>query len=340
MNFQVPYRVNQIDLNKITYSKIKNIDKKRIIYIKYNDKNNQNQLVFQPPTLLTLYKPIKITDEYHEIEFPFITHESNKASKFIDFLEKLDDKIIQDAKINSKAWFSDITNTDKLKYKRTIKESEVHNTGIIKIKIIKNVDFETILLNEQKKKIYIDNIQENTWCKMLLEIYAVVITQTGTFSLFIRPVVLSFKNKEINNYNYNFLEDTEENEDIPDSDVNNIFIKQHNHNKPSSQNTENNHSSTIQIDQLSQLNNLLVNTKSKYSSSSSSEELEKLSSSTSSDEENEQQNDNDLHVEDLENIDKLDKLSSSEDDEDQEDEDEDQEEELNNLKKLSSSSED
>ena len=46
MNFQVPYRLNQIDINKITYSKIKNLEKKRIIYIKYNDKNKLKQLVF------------------------------------------------------------------------------------------------------------------------------------------------------------------------------------------------------------------------------------------------------------------------------------------------------
>lgn len=285
MNFQIPYRISQIDLNKIVYTKIKNLEKKRIIYIKYADKGKQNQLVFQPPSLLNLYEPVKISEEYHEIEFPLISQEKDKAIKFINFMESLDDKIINDAKINSKLWFSSLVDSSAIKYKRTIKESEVHKDGMLKIKIIKNIDFETLIQNNSKKRITIKDIPQNTWCKMLLEVYAIIINQNGTFSLFIRPIILSFKPKEINNYNYNFLEDSDE--EIPDSDINNLFIK--------SDKVKTDNDLTTSAIPL----NLSLSKNNRFSSStSSSDSLKKLSSSSEHES---------LSIDDIE------KLSSSDD---------------------------
>jgi hypothetical protein len=141
----------------------------------------------------------------------------------------LDKKIVQDAKTNSKTWFEGISGTSSIKYKKIIKESDLYKDGLVKIKIINNNEFKTMLQIENKKRITIKELPVNSWCKMLVEIYAVVINiQNNTFSLFLRPIILSFKEKEVSNYNYKFLEDSDsekEDVDIPDSEINGIFIK-------------------------------------------------------------------------------------------------------------------
>ena len=82
---------------------------------------------------------------------------------------------------------------------------------------------------------------------MLLEIYAVVINaQSNTFSLFLRPIILAFKEKEVINYNYTFLEDSDSDtnvDNVPDSELNNIFIK----NIIKTSKEDNNTSSQIQL---------------------------------------------------------------------------------------------
>jgi hypothetical protein len=232
MNFQEPFRTHQIDFNNIVYTpKHKTSDIKKIIFIKYNDKVNDKKsnlkpFVIQLPSLLNLNEPVKITEEYYELEIPLITQEKAKNLPLIKFFEDLDNKIINDAKFNSNSWFEKATNS--IKYKKTIKDSDLYKEGILKIKIIKNNSFETLLQINNKKKLLISEIPSDSWCKILVEVYAVVInSQKSEFSLFLRPIILSFKEKEIINYNYKFLEDSnsEAEEDIPDSELNSIFIK-------------------------------------------------------------------------------------------------------------------
>ena len=271
MNIQDPFRIHQIDLNNIVYTKIKINEPKKIIFIKYNDSNNNKPFVIQLPTILNLQNPIKINEEYHELEVPLITQRKEKLPSLIDFFEKLDNKIIQDTKINSKNWLNPIPRTtenliNSIKYKRLIKESDIYADGVIKIKIIKSSDFETLLTLENNERINIKNIPVNSWCKMLIEIYAIVINiQTNTISLFIRPIIISFKLKEVHNYNYKLLNDSDsEKEDIeiPDTEINNIFIK-----------NDNDNDNKIDINQTSSQinvnNNNKILTTSEYSSTSS-----------------------------------------------------------------------
>jgi len=229
MNLEEPFRIHQVDFKKIVYSRIKKNETKKIIFLKYNDSKVEKPLVIQIPTLLNLNEAIKISDEYYELEVPLITKEKEKVPSLVNFFEELDKKIIQDAKNNSKVWFEGILMTNSIKYKKIIKESDVYKDGVIKVKIIKNPEFETLLQIEKERRLSIKEIPTNSWCKMLIEIYAVVINyQNNTFSLFLRPIVLSFKEKEVSNYNYKFLEDSEsekEDIDIPDSEINNLFIK-------------------------------------------------------------------------------------------------------------------
>jgi len=276
MNLQEPFKIYEVDFNKIVYNRVKTNDTKKIIFIKYKD-TSFKPFVIQIPSLLNANEPIKVTEDYYELEIPLITQEKNKNDLLINFLEDLDKKIIEDAKINSKTWFENINEVNSIKYKKLIKESDSYNQGVIKIKIIKNNDFETILQINNKKRINVKEIPTNYWCKMLIEIYAVVInSQTNTFSLFLRPIILSFKEKEVFHYNYKFLEDSDSEanvDNVPDSELNNIFIK----NILNTNKEDDNTSSQIQM--ISK-GNLLSSTTSSSSLSNSPEKIELILKNT------------------------------------------------------------
>ena len=236
MNFQEPYRIHQINFDNLSFNKIKTVYNtnntiilKKIITIKYDDKNVQKPLVIQIPTLLNENLPMKAKD-YHDLEIPLITEDKNKVVNLINFFENLDNKIISEAKKNSKLWFDKIPSKNCVKYKRIIKDSDRYKDGVLRLKIIKKLDFETLLQIENKKRINISEIPSNTWCKILLEIFAIVINyETNSFSLFLRPIVLSFKEKEIIKYNYKILDDTDsDKDDIPDTEFSSVFMKQNN----------------------------------------------------------------------------------------------------------------
>lgn len=284
MNYQEPYRIHQIDFNNLIYTKIKNTDTKKIIFIKYRDNNKQNPLVIQLPSLLNINETSKVTNDYHELEIPLITQEADKALLLFNFFEDLDKKIMIDAKINSHMWFDTLIKKDSIKYKKIVKESDVFQNGVIKIKIIKNNDFETMLQIDNKTRINVNKIPLNYWCKMLIEVYALVInSQNNTFSLFLRPIMLSFKEKQAKIYNYKFLEDSDSDKDemdVPDSELSSIFIKQKNKTNDKLNDVT---SSQIFIKDPTILEKL---NESKSSSTSSDDNYEKknLSSSSSTDE--------------------------------------------------------
>ena len=169
-------------------------------------------------------------------------------------------------------------------FKTIVKDSKKNKNGTIKLKIIKTIKFESILL-ENNKKININDVPKDAWVKILLEIHSIIINnENKTFYLFLRPHAFSFKDKEIKS-NYNFLEDSDSNEEIPDSDINNLFLKQTNVDKNNKSN-ENQTSSQINYN----IKNLELLSKSNFSSTSSSSDsdkksLKKLSDSPDSDKE-------------------------------------------------------
>jgi hypothetical protein len=275
MNYQEPLRINNIDLNQIVYPKIKSNQNKKIILLKYNDRNKLKNFVFQTPTLLNTSLPI-INDSYAELEIAIVGKEKSKVSKFIKFLNNLENKIKEDARFNGANWFTINNDNQSVTFQKIIRESDTFQNGVIKIKLIKNSDFETVTQINNNKKISFNSIPENSWCKMILECYAIWINSNNDFGIFFRPILVSFTPIEKEIYNYNFVEDSEENEiDIPDTEIDsNIFMKI---NCIPSKNTNN---STTQlelnnlIDKLQSDNNdynvLDMNLKNKYSESSSS----------------------------------------------------------------------
>ena len=214
-----PIKINNINFNNINYTKIyNNNNNKKIILIKYNDNNNIKNFVFQSPTLLNLYKP-KIYNNYAEIEVLLEGKESTKINKFINFLNDLESKIKIDATNNANNWFKLDQNNSIINFQKVIREND-----ILKIKILKNNDFETILQLNNNKKINTNNIPDDSWCKLILECYAIWINNNNDFGIFFRPILISFKLKEKKIYNYNFIEDSDNDSDvdIPDTDIKNI----------------------------------------------------------------------------------------------------------------------
>jgi len=276
MNYQEPYRIHQIILENIVYTKVKTTETKKLVFIKYEDNKKIKPLVIQCPSLLNINQPTKVSNDYHELEIPLITQEKDKAKLLNKFFEDLDDKIINDAKYNSTLWFDGIK--DSIKYKRIIKDSDSFPDGMLKIKVIKNVDFETMLQIENKNRINVQDIPVNYWCKMLLEVYALVINhQSNTFSLFLRPIILSFKDKQASKYNYTLLEDSDSDKDemdVPDSELSSIFMKQ-----VTKRNNDNELTSS-QVKIMEKIGEEVSSTSSSNSNSDNDEDLLKSSSSS------------------------------------------------------------
>lgn len=213
-----PYRISKIKFDNLVYSKYKEKDNKKVIYVKYQDRDRMNNFVFQLPTLLNIGKINKVNDIL-EIDIPLYCKAEENNKKLIDFFNNLDKKIISDAKLNSRQWFGDIGSS---KYQNIIRKSSTKNkflkNGIIRLKIIKTPDFETIIrINNKKNKL--SNVKDPCWTKILLEFYAIWINNNG-FGGYFRPIIIDFRKMSKSLYNYKLLEDSSD-EDIP----NEIFIK-------------------------------------------------------------------------------------------------------------------
>ncbi len=231
MSSKTPYRFNEIDLNNIIYTDIKYNNKKTVIYIKYDDNNKFKNLVFQTPSMISINN-VQNKNNIFELDVPLVGKEQNKIEPFIEFLNKLDKKIIKDAKNNNK-WFERFANVKSMKYQKIIRESvdERNTNGVIRLKLLRTDDFETLVQNNNTK-INIEEINKDCWLKCILEIYAIWINNNG-FGVFIRPILLSFTPCMKIAYNYKMIDDSEDEgetvidtmNDLGSNDNSSIFIR-------------------------------------------------------------------------------------------------------------------
>jgi hypothetical protein len=238
-----PLRISNIDMKKLVYPTFRTNQKKKIILIKYNDNGKLKNFVFQTPTLTNINKPV-LKNGFYELDVALEGKEKNKTDKFINFINNLENQIKNDAKVNASTWFN-INNNQVINFQKVIRDSDDYDNGIIKLKIIKNSDFETVLHLNNNRRINVDNVIEDSWVKSILEIYGIWVNSNNDFGIFIRPVLISFTPKEKVIYNYKFLDDSEEEFDIPDTDlndkVNDIFIQ-------NNLKSQNNNNSTTQLE--------------------------------------------------------------------------------------------
>ena len=247
MSIQEPLKISKININNIIYTKTKYSEdrKKKIIYIKYSDKKNDiRNFVFQTPTLLNNKKP-ELVDGFYELEIPLVTKREKNQDEFVNFLNKIDEKILYDANINSKSWF-DIITEDNIYRQRIVRDSIEDQESFIKIKIINTQGFKTIIkLNNMKKNISVEEIPQFSWVKMILECYAITISNYG-INLFVRPIIMSFNERIIENYNYKFIKDSDSESDNESDrttqvfNTSNIFINKDEHEKTKENDNSNN----------------------------------------------------------------------------------------------------
>jgi hypothetical protein len=207
---QNPLNFNEIDINNIVYKNIDASDNNKIIFLKYKEENILKNFVVQVPkyeckidnniiTLLTL-------------------EESSKQNKFINFIDSVEKKIQNDINIYKNIWFDHIKKINKIKFQKSIVDN-------FQLKIIKNNDFETkVMINNTLINLSENNItQLGIKSKILLELYAVWINNYNMGIIF-RPIIISLIYPEINNYNYQLIDDSETYEPFSDDeDINNLF---------------------------------------------------------------------------------------------------------------------
>ena len=262
MTSKVPFRINELQIENMCYTNIKSNKKKTIQYIKYNDNNKIKNFIFQTPTLLNVNTIVTKNTNIYELDIPLSGKSDNKINNFEQLLNNIDCKIIKDARVNHK-WFISFPNQKTMKYQKIIRETNIESNNIsqnkkniLRLKILKTNDFETILqLNNNKIKA--SEIPKNCWIKAILEVYAIWINENG-FGLFIRPILIDMKTIQQNIYNYKIIEDdSDEIDDMDDmlctvqentTPFSNLFIKSENDITTSVLELDNNNSSATVAD--------------------------------------------------------------------------------------------
>ena len=187
MNFLEPLKINNIDLNTIKYNNIKFNNNYKIVLFKYN----KNNFVFQTRELL-------ISNKINN-NLELILNDNSKGSiELINFITNLENKIKNDINDNL-SWFN---SKNDVIFQRLIR-----NNNCIKIRLFNSNKFKTLFkINNE----LVDNliINENSYCKLIIECYGIWIDNNNNVSIYLRPIIVSIVNN-INLYNYNFVDDSD-----------------------------------------------------------------------------------------------------------------------------------
>ena len=206
------YLLNQIDLSKIIYSKVNDMNEKKIIHIFY-EKPGQ-KLLFQTPQLLNIFD-IQKSQYFSELILPL--YDCNlKVPLLIQFLKDLDSKIVEGARLNKNEWFK---NKSAIRYKSSIKnlytsasqQQQQHYTpsredekysknGLIKLKITNGVK-----ILDNNNEIKLEDLKKNNFVRMIVELYGVWVSNE-VFGIYLKPVMI----QQIENKVLNFIDDKED----------------------------------------------------------------------------------------------------------------------------------
>ena len=219
MHSQNPYKISDLNPEIVFFKNIKESDNKKIIFIKYKDDNVLKNMVFQLPTLNN-----DLIVENNEVELSLNCEYEDKTEKVINLFNKLDEKIVNEAKKNANTWFDHISDKTKINFHHSLRNKNEVST--LKLKILDSKDFKTnlILNNNESEKICLEEIPNNGKLKLVLECYAVWI-HGDTFGIILRPVILSFIMDIETEYNYKILDDSESDISDDENDHENLFIK-------------------------------------------------------------------------------------------------------------------
>ncbi len=211
--------INQIDLTKIIYSKVNEMNDKKLVHI-YYEKPGQ-RLLFQTPQLLNIFD-IQKSQYFNELILPL--YDCNlKVPLLIQFLKDLDSKIIEGAKNNKNEWFK---NKSAIRYKSLIKNLYTANNqqnqtnpsnlanqyspskddekysanGLIKLKITNGVK-----ILDNNTEIQLENLKKNNYVRLIVELYGVWVSG-DVFGIYLKPVMI----EQIENKVMNFIDEKED----------------------------------------------------------------------------------------------------------------------------------
>ncbi|AYV78888.1 MAG: hypothetical protein Edafosvirus44_3 [Edafosvirus sp.] len=204
------YKLNDVDINKITYSSPFDIDGKTIIYINYM---NKNQLLVQVPSLVS-NDPI----DNNEIVLPLQAKNNKLTESVNNFFKSLDDKIVNDIRKNAKAWKI----KGNIKYRAIVSVMEdsndkIYENGLIRLKLLDQTDFTTKIYNKKRellsKNEYIELLNRNCFVKSIIELSSIWFNN-DIITLNIRTHQLRITNKipkiiQVDKYSFSDSEEEE-----------------------------------------------------------------------------------------------------------------------------------
>lgn len=205
-------KISEIDLKNILYDETQKINSKNIIYLKYKKKDCLRNLTIQLPLLLNKNKPKK-KNNFYELNIPLSKNDKNNLL-IINLFNDFDKKLIYDASLNSSTWFENVSNSNdicSINYKKILSnfDNEYFN---LKVKIINTNQFKTQIYNFGER-ITFDEIPINYYFRMVIEFHSILVNGSK-FRLFLKPSVISFIKPQFNFVNFNFLEDSEDDESL------------------------------------------------------------------------------------------------------------------------------
>lgn len=217
-----PFRISDINFDKIMYSEPIEKDNKKSILLKYLNGKSNDQLLIQTPELLCVEKPI-LKNSIYELHVALESESSNKVNNLIQFINKLENKIMELGNKNS-SWFNNKNNS----YHKIIREHSDYKNGILKLKVkTDNLDkLLKVTKNNQMVTSSIDEIEKHNTIKMVLDIYGLWIkpakNNTYYYGLYVKPVLIDFK--ENIDEEISFRESESEdiiNDDVLDTEIDN-----------------------------------------------------------------------------------------------------------------------
>jgi hypothetical protein len=230
-----PHLFNRFDINNITYSKVHDKNGKKIIYV---TDQNKKKIYIQTPELLYTSQ-ISQKSNYNEMILPFKgLYKQEKIILFKQFIEKLDNKLVQDASLYGRSWFGESENvsyrslikTFHIDTIDTIEQSDgIFDNGLIKFKIN-----DKVLISINSDSISINELKHNTPTRIIFQIYALWVSD-NLFGLHLLPIKINQKLKIIENIKFiDSTDDSSESSHSSDELDNNFCCSEMAENKTSS----------------------------------------------------------------------------------------------------------
>ncbi len=190
MNYKI-YNINEIDMERIVYSEPVTYNENiSSIYVSYKDTiRGTSPLLLQIPTLCSIegIRVINAKSITHELLLYLQSKTTDVTEQVRDFFEGLDRKFIMDAK-KKYDWKDSV---EKLTYKVLVRQKKNDENGILKIKFIKNNEFETRVFYKDRTIITPDEYHKvfsnKCYVKMIIECVSLWKNKHNIFGLYIRP---------------------------------------------------------------------------------------------------------------------------------------------------------